>query len=74
MKELKTGNLIKFLHIDEFSGKKVILNGKIIGNYLAVRKQYPIECAEIPKDFFLVKVEDRSGFHVVGIDQILGSK
>jgi len=47
MKELKTGNIVDFLSIDEFTGKEVKLTGKILGDYLAVRKQFPIECAEI---------------------------
>jgi hypothetical protein len=68
---LKTGKIIKFCWIDEFTGKEVKLTGKILGDYLEVRKQYPIECAKIPEGFFLAKVKDRSGFFVVGVDEIL---
>jgi len=71
MKELKTGNIVNFLSIDEFSGKEVKLTGKILGDYLAIRKQYPIECAEAPEDTFLVKVEGRSGLFIVDSNEIL---
>jgi len=71
MKELKTGNIVDFLSIDEFSGKEVKLTGKVIGDYLAVRKQYPQECAEVPKDTYLVKVDGYSGLHIVGVNEIL---
>jgi len=68
---LKIGNIIKFLSIDEFTGKEVKLTGKILGDYIAVRKQFPIECAEIPQDSFLVEVKDRSGFFAVGAEEIV---
>jgi len=70
---LKIGNIIKFLSIDEFTGKEVKLTGKILGDYLAVRKQFPIECAEIPQDSFLVEVEGRSGLFAVGAEEIVNT-
>jgi len=73
MGRLKTGEIIKFSAIDEFTGRKTELIGKILGNHEAVRKAFPIECAEVPKSFFLVEVDNYSGLFVVGNDQILGA-
>ena len=74
MKELKTGDFVDFSSIDEFTGKKIKLTGKILGDYLAVRKKFPTECAEIPEGFYLIKVENCSGFFVVDSGEILSSK
>jgi len=52
---LKIGNIIKFLSIDDFTGKEVELTGSIIGDFLKVRDTYPIECAEIHEGTFLVR-------------------
>ena len=71
MQKLKTVKTIKFFAIDEFTGKRVKLTGKILGNHKAVKKQFPIECGEAQKGTFLVKVENRSGFYVISDYEIL---
>ena len=71
---LKIGDFVDFLSIDEFTGKKIKLTGNILGNYLAVRKQFPTECENIPSGFYLIKVKKVSGFFVAGLEEILGSR
>ena len=71
MRTLKTGDVIKFPALDDFTGKRVILKGQILGDREAVKKQFPIECGEAQKGTFLVKVENRSGFYVISDYEIL---
>ena len=74
MQKQETVKTIKFFAIDEFTGKRVKLTGKILGNHKSVRKQFPIECAEVPKGTSLVKVDGYSGFFVVSENEILEAR
>lgn len=65
MKKFKTGQTCQFFATDEFTGKKILLTGRIIGNHLKVRELYPEECALAPEGTFLVQADNRSGFFVV---------
>ncbi len=60
MGRLKTGEIIKFLAIDDFTGKKTELIGKILGDFVKVREFYPVECGEAREGCFLVKETGRS--------------
>ena len=70
-REIKKDDIVKFKSLDDLSGKKIILTGKILGNHEAVKKQFPVEASEAGEGTFLVKVENRSGFYVVSDYEIL---
>jgi len=69
--KVRINDKIKFEHIDEFTGEKVLLSGEIIGNHKDVIKHFPEECGEADKKTFLVKVENQSGLFVIYENEIL---
>jgi len=71
MRALRQGEVIKFSSMNDLSGKKEKLTGKILGDHEAVRKQFPIECGEAGEGAYLVKVDRYSGFFVVADYEIL---
>jgi len=70
MKTLKIGEVVRFSAIDDFTGQKMELIGKVIGDHRAVKHAYPEECAEVEAGFYLVSVGNRSHF-VIGTDEVL---
>ena len=65
MNKIQKGDTIKFLHISEFIGELVVLQGTVIGFGTEVRKMWPEEMGECPDDMMLVRRRDANGntFH-----------
>ena len=73
MRDLRVNEVIKFSAIDEFTGQEMELIGTVIGDYRAVRKQYPEEAGEASEDTYLVQVGNRSGLFIITRDEVLES-
>jgi len=50
----KKGKMITFEAMDEFTGKKIELTGKVIGHSKELRKRYPSEWGEAEDPIYLV--------------------
>ena len=70
-RELRIGERVKFNSINEFIAQEEELTGKVIGDYKAVKKQYPEECGEVKEGFYLVKVAERPGNFIIHQDEVL---
>lgn len=73
MRDLRKNEVVKFTAMDEFTGQEMELIGTVIGDYKAVRKQYPEEAGEASEDSYLLKVGSRSGLFVITRDDVLES-
>lgn len=71
MKGLKVGDHIKFKAMDTFTCKEIILLGNIIGDYEAVKKQYPEEMAEASEGVFLVETIHNKRLYVINVSEAL---
>lgn len=71
--KLRKGQTIRFIAMDEFTGQEVKLSGVVIGDYMIVRKNFPLEMGEVDKEsnLYLVDVPDHSGHHVVHISEVI---
>lgn len=74
MKELKTGQIIRFKAISVLAAKEMEYEGTVLGNATAVRKMWPIEMGELEGICYLVRREDNFGndfHHAVFPEEIL---
>ena len=72
--KIQKGQTIKFEYPSDFTGIPLILTGVIVGHGKAVRKFWPIECAEAPDDMLLVRRKDVYGnthHHAVSPEDII---
>ena len=51
----RKGDQIRFWAMNEFTGANTLMIGKVIGHGKEVRKLYPVEMANAPDDYLLVK-------------------
>jgi len=74
IKKLREGDRVTFIHASEFG--EVDLEGIVIGGEEAVRKMFPIECAEAT-NCYLIKRKDNFGntqHFVIEPEDVLGIK
>jgi hypothetical protein len=71
MRPLRKGDVIKFTAMDDFTGEKMKLIGEVIGDYEAVRHQFPEECSEAEEGVYLVGVGYYSALFVVAMHEVL---
>lgn len=69
--ELRINERVRFYSINEYAGKEEELIGEIRGDSEEVRKRYPEEYGEIEDGFYLVRVDNRSGYFVIRRDDVL---
>ncbi len=73
--KLKKDQKIKFMAINELTGRNIKLSGTVIGGYIMIRKDYPLEMGDVDKksDLYLVDVPDHGGvkFFVVHISEVI---
>lgn len=71
MRDLRKNEVVRFTAMDEFTGQEMELIGTVIGDYKAVRKQYPEEAGNASEDTYLLKVGNRSGLFVITRDEVV---
>lgn len=58
---LRKGKEVSFKAMNDFTGRPIILRGKIIGHAKEVRKMYPVECGEVVNPVYLMMRKDLFG-------------
>ena len=71
--KLRKGQTIKFTAIDNLTGQEVKLIGVVVGDYVIIKKNFPLEMGEVDNksNLYLVEVPNRSGKFVVHISEII---
>ena len=74
--KLRKGQTIKFKAINEFTGRLVTLTGVVAGDYVVIKKNFPLEMGDVDKksNLYLVDVPDHGGRFVVHTSEVIQNK
>ena len=61
MSKVRKNQTVRFRHISELTGNKIVLTGVVLGFGDAVRKMWPFECANAPDEMLLIWRRDNFG-------------
>lgn len=74
--KLRKGSTIRFISMDDLTGEKIEVIGKIIGDWRKIREGYPEECAwiNLESEVFLVEAQNYAERFLVYREEILKSQ